>query len=118
MSKEFNIDNYRYTEDVIQFSDWLHGYKPQPNHLNPRARLSGLLYEHQGAEWDHIQQLPVYEFWTVYREDGVLKIRNGYQVRGRIGYVVAKTGHNAHATILVNGLTEEMLEHRLGSEEL
>lgn len=118
MLKEFNIDNYRYIEDRISLSEWLQAYKPQPNHLNPQARFSGLLYEHAGAEWDHISQLPVYEFWTVYEEDGVLRIRNGYQVRGRLGYVIAKTGHNAHATILVDGLSQEMLDHRLGSEEL
>jgi hypothetical protein len=116
MLKEFNIDNYQYVEEHIPFSVWLQSYKPQPNHLNPEARLSGLLYEHQGEEWEYIGQLPVYEFWTVYEEDGVLKIRNGYQVRGRLGYVIAQVGHNAHGTILVDGLSKEMLEHRLGSD--
>ncbi len=116
MPKEFNLDNYKYVEEHILFSQWLQSYKPQPNHLNPEARLSGLLYEHSGAEWDHIAQLPVQQFWTVYEEDGVLKIRNGYQVRGRIGYVVTHSMHNAHGTVMVDGLTQDMLDHRLGSD--
>jgi|LakMenE01Jun11ns_1017448.scaffolds.fasta_scaffold7979825_1 hypothetical protein len=117
MSKEFNIDNYRYVEQHIGFSEWLQAYKPQPNHINPQARLSGLLYEHDGPEWDHIVQLPVHQFWTVYDDNGTLMIRNGYQVRGRIGYVVTHSMHNAHATVMIDGLTQEMLDHRLGSEE-
>lgn len=117
MSKEFNLDNYKYVEEHISFSDWLQAYKPQPNHLNPQARLSGLLYEHDGAEWEYIVQLPVQQFWTAYEgSDGQLMIRNGYQVPGRLGYVVTHSMHNAHGTVMVDGLTPEMLEHRLGSD--
>lgn len=116
MPKEFNLDNYKYVEDHISFSDWLQAYKPQPNHLNPQARLSGLLYEHAGAEWEHIVQLPVQQFWTVYETEGGVMIRNGYQVPGRIGYVITQSMHNAHGTVMVDGVTHEMLQHQLGAD--
>ncbi len=118
MSKEFNLDNYKYVEEHLTFSRWLQDYKPQPNHLNLEARLSGLLYEHEGDQWQHIMQLPVHQFWTVYEEGGVLKIRNGYQVRGRIGYVVTHNMHNAHGTYIVDGLSKEMLQHQLESDRV
>lgn len=114
MSKEFSIDDYVYVEERLPFFKWLQDYKPQPNHINPEARLSGLLYENEGEQKTFILQLPVYKFWSVYEDSGKLFIRNGYQVRGHIGYVVCQTQHNAHATFIVDGLTEDMLEHKLG----
>ena len=31
MSKEFNIDDYQYVEEHIDFTQWLQAYQPQPN---------------------------------------------------------------------------------------
>ncbi len=112
MLKEFNLNNYQYVEDHLSFSNWLSSHRPQKNHLDPEARLNGFLYEHEGDQWDHIVQLPTETFWTVYEENNQIKIRNGYQVRGRIGYVITSVPHNAHRTIIVDDLTKEMLEHR------
>ena len=113
MSKEFNIDDYQYTEEHITFSQWLQGYQPQPNEFAHDARLSGLLLEHEGAQWEEVMKTSAANIWTVFEEDGQLKMRNGYQVRGRIGYVLGKNMHNAHGTIFVDGLTNELLEHRI-----
>lgn len=112
MLKEFNIDNYRYVEESLTFSQWLKDHRPQKNHLDPEARLDGMLYEHEGEQWEYIVQLPTMKFWTLYEEAGQLKIRNGYQVRGRIGYIVTEAPHNAHRTILIEDVTQEMLNHR------
>jgi len=113
MSKEFNINNYQYTEEHIDFTQWLQGYHPQPNEFVHDARLSGLLLEHEGEQWIQVMKTSAANIWTVFEEDGQLKMRNGYQVRGRIGYVIGKNMHNAHGTIFVDGLTTEMLEHRI-----
>lgn len=114
MSKEFNLDDYQYVEEHITFTQWLQGYQPQPNAFVEGARLSGLLLEHEGDQWVEVMKSPVAFIWTVFHDDqGNLLMRNGYQVRGRIGYVLAKNQHNAHGTIFVDGLTQEMLEHRI-----
>ena len=111
MLKEFNLNNYVYSEDHIDFSQWMQAYQPLPNEFRHGARLSGLLLEHEGDEWTHVMKSSAAYIWTVFEEDGVLKLRNGYQVRGRIGYVLTAKMHNAHGTILVNGLLPQMLEH-------
>lgn len=114
MAKEFNLDDYKYTEELINFSQWLQAYQPQPNEFIENARLSGLLLEHEGEQWTHVMKTSAAYIWTVFEtEDGQLRIRNGYQVRGRIGYVICKNMHNAHGTIFVTDLTRESLEHRL-----
>ena len=51
MAKEFNIDDYQYIEESIDFSQWLQAYKPQPNEFDHEARLSGLLLEYEGELW-------------------------------------------------------------------
>lgn len=114
MAKEFNIDDYQYTEEHIDFSQWLQAYQPQPNEFDHEARLSGLLLEHEGDQWVEVMKTSAANIWTVFHDDqGKLLMRNGYQVRGRIGYVLCRTRHNAHGTIFVDGLTQEMLEHRI-----
>ena len=112
MSKEFNINNYQYVEERMSFSEWLTSHEPNKNHLDPEARFNGTLYEHEGEQWEYLVQLPTETFWTLYEYNGQLKIRNGYQVRGRIGYIVTKHPHNAHRTIIVDDITQEMLNHR------
>jgi hypothetical protein len=114
MSKEFNIDNYKYVETIISLSEWLQAYKPLPNEFNHEARFSGLLYEHEGQEWDHVVKQYNQNQWTLYRdEDGTLKIKNGLRVQGRIGYFLGKVMHNSHETIIVDGFNEGALEHRI-----
>ena len=114
MPKEFNIDDYQYTEEHINFSQWLQAYQPQPNKFKDDARLSGLLLEHEGDQWTEVMKTPAHHIWTVFHDDqGKLLMRNGYQVRGRIGYVLCDRIHNAHGTIFVEGLSEDMLGHRL-----
>lgn len=114
MSKEFNIDNYQYIENKLTLSEWLQQYKPDPNHLNENARFSGLLFEHQGDEWDFIVKQPNYNQWTLYREDdGQLYIRNGLRVKGRVGYFFGSRMHDGHQTFVVHGVLDENLEHRI-----
>jgi hypothetical protein len=114
MAKEFNLDDYQYTEEHINFSQWLQAYQPQPNEFIHDARLSGLLLEHEGDQWEHVMKTSAAYIWTVFEDDqGKLLIRNGYQVRGRIGYVIGKNMHNAHGTIFVDDLSQELLEHRI-----
>ena len=114
MTKEFNIDNYQYVEEHIDFSQWLQSYKPQPNAFRHEARLSGLLLEHESAEWEQVMKTSAANIWTIFHDDrGNLLMRNGYQVRGRIGYVLSGVRHNAHGTIFVDGLTQEHLDHRI-----
>lgn len=114
MAKEFNIDDYQYIEEHIDFTQWLQAYQPQPNEFHHEARLSGLLLEHEGEQWVHVMKTSAANIWTVFHDDqGKLLMRNGYQVRGRIGYVICSRMHNAHGTIFVDGLTQEMLEHRI-----
>lgn len=111
MPKEFNLANYTYTEDHIDFSQWLQGYKPLPNEFDDAARFSGLLYGTEGEEWIHVMGTPSSYVWTVFEEDGEVKMRNAYQVKGRIGHVLTKHMHNAHITIMVDGLSRKMLDH-------
>ena len=114
MAKEFNIDDYQYVEEHIDFTQWLQAYQPQPNEFIHDARLSGLLLEHEGDQWEHVMKTSAAYIWTVFEDDqGKLLIRNGYQVRGRIGYVIGKNMHNAHGTIFVDDLSQELLEHRI-----
>jgi hypothetical protein len=109
MSKEFNLDNYKYEEEHVTFSDWLQGYRPQANHLNSAAAFDGLLYVHEGAEWDYVVGQYNQKQWTLYRDsDGVLKIRNGLRVDGRLGYFICSNMHNSHGTIIVGGLPESI----------
>jgi hypothetical protein len=107
MAKEFNLENYQYEEDHILFSEWLGAYQLRENHLNPNAKFNGLLFEHQGEEWDYIRWQPVQHQWTLVRdEDGRLIIRNGLAVKGRLGYFLGKVQHNAHRTIIVDYVPE------------
>lgn len=101
MAKEFNIDNYKYVEEHITYGKFLE-HKPLRNHLNSDAKFAGALFDPTGEELKYILQLPVHNIWTLYEEDGQVKIRNGNRVRGRLGYFHCEIGHNAHATILVN----------------
>lgn len=99
---EFNLDNYQYTEEHITLNQFLQ-YLPQQNKFNSAAAFNGTFYQHQGEEWQHIMQLPAANIWTMYVDDeGATKIRNGYQVRGRLGYFECRHMHNAHATIIVD----------------
>jgi hypothetical protein len=110
MSKEFNINNYKYEEEHIRYSDWVQGYRPQVNHLKSDAAFGGLLFEHEGDQWDYVVAQVNQLQWTLYRDDeGVLRIRNGLQVRGRLGYFICSNMHNSHATILVGGFPESEL---------
>ena len=104
MPKEFNLDNYKYEELHITFDEFLR-YGPLKNSFDPAASFNGTLYQHDGAQWQHIAQLPAHNIWTLYTDEhGALKIRNGYQVRGRLGYFHCEQMHNAHGTIIVDGL--------------
>lgn len=110
MPKEFNIDDYQYTEEVIPLSQWQEMYKPQPNKFNPEARFGGLLYEHDGEQWEHVVSQQNHYQWTLFQdEDKTLKIKNGLVVRGRIGYFLCEVTHNSHATFIVNEVQETML---------
>ena len=114
MPKEFNIDDYQYTEEHLTLSQWLQGYKPEPNEINHDARFSGLLYEHEGAEWEHVVSQYNNKQWTLYREDdGKVYIKNGLRVKGRIGYFLSKNAHNSHATIIVTDVPEAAVEHQV-----
>lgn len=107
MSKVFNIDNYKYVEEHLLYSQWLERYKPQQNHLKPHSKFGGALFEHDGAQWEYIRAIPVQSLWTLFRdEDGRLLIRNGLTVRGRLGYFLCEVGHNAHGTIIVDYVPE------------
>jgi len=104
MTKEFNLENYQYTEQHITFNEFLN-YGPRLNHLDSAASFNGTLFRHEGAQWNHIAQLPSSNIWTLYTDDhGAFKIRNGYQVRGRLGYFHCDNMHNAHVTIIVDGI--------------
>jgi hypothetical protein len=114
MLKEFDLNNYQYTETVLTFSQWLQSYKPQPNEFNHEARFSGLLYEHKGLEWEHVIGHYNQQQWTLFQdEDGTLKIKNGLVVRGRVGYFLCSEMHNSHATFIVTNIPEGVLEHRI-----
>ena len=104
MPREFNLDDYQYVEEHISFNQWLTGYRPNKNHLNPDATFDGMLYQHAGPEWGHIIQLTVHQVWTLYEEDRTLKIRNGYQVPGRLGYFHCPNFHNPQQTIIVDNV--------------
>ena len=101
MTKEFNLENYKYTEEHISYAQFLE-YKPQQNHLRVDFSYGGTLYKFEGEELQHMSQLPVSYLWTLYEEDGLLKIRNGHQVNGRLGFFHCEIMHNAHATIIVD----------------
>lgn len=105
--KEFNIDEYQYTEEHISYEDFLR-YGPLKNDLQPAATFNGTLFLHQGPEWEHIATLSAANIWTLYEEDGVLKIRNGYKVNGRLGYFHCNRMHNAHGTIIVDGVDPDL----------
>jgi hypothetical protein len=105
MAKEFNLDNYKYVEQHISYEDFLkHG--PLKNHLNEVSPYGGTLYGTTGEDLKHILQLPVHNVWTLFEEDGVLKLRNGQQVRGRLGFFHCENMHNAHATIFVDDVPD------------
>jgi hypothetical protein len=110
MNKEFNIDNYQYTEERITFEQWLSSYVPKKNSYTLDARLGGYMLEHEGDQWIEVMKTSAANIWTVFEQDGLLRIRNGYQVRGRIGYVICDRRHNAHGTIFVEGLTQEHID--------
>lgn len=104
MSKEFNLANYQYTEEHITFDEFLK-YGPRKNTFDPAASFDGTLFRHEGKQWDHIVQLPSSNIWTLFTDEhGAFKIRNGYQVNGRLGYFHTDHMHNAHGTIIVDGV--------------
>jgi hypothetical protein len=110
MTKEFNLDDYQYVENVVTFNDWLRDYKPQPNTFNDEARFDGLLYEHQGDEWEHVVSQPVHNLWTMFQDEaGTFKIKNGLVVRGRVGYFVSEVQHNPHQTFMIADVDGGML---------
>jgi len=113
MSKEFNIDDYQYVEEHMPLHQW-HQHQPKLNNFIKNARFNGLLLEHEGDQWVEVMKTPVHYIWTVFEDDdGNIFMRNGYQVRGRIGYVISEQMHNAHATIFVDGITRDLLETRI-----
>lgn len=101
MTKEFNLADYQYAEEHITFNEFLR-YGPLQNTFDPTATFNGTLFKHEGEQWQRIVSLSAANIWTLYEEDGVLKIRNGYQVRGRLGYFHCEHMHNAHRTIIVD----------------
>ena len=110
MSKEFDLNNYQYIENVVTFNDWLRDYKPQPNTFNDAAPVNGLLHEHDGAQWDHVVRQRVHNLWTLFKDEaGVLKIKNGLVVRGRLGYFLCEVQHNPHVTFVVNQIPDGLL---------
>jgi len=114
VGKEFNIDDYQYVEEHISLTEWLQGYKIQPNHLNHDADFSGLLYRHEGAEWDYVVRLPNQQQWTLVRgDDGELFIKNGLTVKGRLGYFIGSNLHNSHGTMIVDGITDAAYETKV-----
>ena len=110
MSKEFNLDDYQYIENLLTIDEWLSTYKPQPNKFNEAARFDGLLYEHQGEEWDHVVGQQNHYQWTLFQDTkGDLKIKNGLVVRGRVGYFLCEVTHNSHATFIVDKVPFKIL---------
>lgn len=102
MSKEFDLNNYQYTETLMTVDDWRRDYSPQPNKFNAAASFGGLLYEHQGEEWEHVVSQPIHNVWTLFKDEGdVLKIKNGLVVRDRVGYFLSEVQHNPHQTFVV-----------------
>lgn len=117
MPKEFDLNNYQYVENVITFKEWLQSYKPQPNVIKHDAKFSGLLYEHEGEQWQHVVKQYNQLQWTLYRDtEGELKIRNGLRVDGRLGYFLGSQMHNSHETVIVTAIPEGVLEHQIGEE--
>lgn len=107
MSKEFDLNNYQYVETLLTFNEWMNSYKPQPNKYNSDAKFGGLLYEHEGDQWEHVVSQTIHNVWTLFEdEDGTVKIKNGLVVRGRIGYFLSEVQHNPHQTFVVIGLAE------------
>ena len=110
MTKEFNLDDYQYVENVLTFDDWLRDYRPQLNTFNDAARFDGLLYEHQDEQWEHVVSQPVHNLWTLFQDEaGVLKIKNGLVVRGRVGYIVSEVQHNPLQTFMITDVDGGML---------
>lgn len=108
MTKEFNLANYQYTEEHITFNEFLK-YGPLQNEFNPAAAFNGTLFEHVGPQWEHISALSAANIWTLFKdENGQLKIRNGYQVRGRLGYFHCAQMHNAHGTIFIDEIPTDL----------
>jgi hypothetical protein len=104
LPKEFNLDDYQYSEEHITFDEFLR-YQPLKNDLDPAASFDGALFRHEGDQWVHIAKLSAANIWTLFTDrDGSLRIRNGYQVDGRLGYFHCAQMHNAHRTIIVDGL--------------
>jgi hypothetical protein len=110
MAKEFNPDNYKYEEEHISYRDWVQAYRPEANQIDSAAAFGGLLYLHEGAQWQHVVSQYNQKQWTLYRdEDGALKLRNGLRVKGRLGYFICSNMHNSHATLIVGGMPESEL---------
>lgn len=105
MSKEFDLSNYQYTETLMTVDDWRRDYKPQLNKLNGAASFDGMLYEHQGEEWEHVVSQPIHNVWTLFKDEGgALKIKNGLVVRDRVGYFLSEVQHNPHQTFVVTNV--------------
>ena len=109
MAKEFDLNDYQYVETLMTVDEWLSNYKPQPNKSNDAASFDGLLYEHQGDEWEHVVSQPIHNVWTLFKDEaGTTKIKNGLVVRGRIGYFLSEVQHNPHQTFVVTDVDYSM----------
>jgi hypothetical protein len=100
-----NVDKY------IRYEEWPVALLPNKNHLDPDARFDGMLYEHAPAELEHLSQLTAHQVWTLYEENEVLKIRNGFhqELPGRLGYFHCRVYWDPQRVFVVDDVPPSIL---------
>ena len=108
--QEFDLNNYRYEVLEQSYTDWLRSYLPTKNEIIADAKLDGILFEHEGEQWEFIKTQSAQQLWSLIRqEDGRLVLRNGYAgVRGLQGYVFCQRRSDLRQALHVY-VTEEQL---------
>lgn len=94
MLKEFNIDDYKYEEKDMPWEVWKSSFLPTKNIFNPTGPLEGMLFIHEGVDWNYVVGQYVQKLWTLIEEDGKFYLTNGLYVKGRVGYTICERMHN------------------------
>ena len=85
---------------LITAKEFMDGYRPVINAMNPAALFEGWLYATTGPEFDVLCTVSPAKIWTLSIDSlDMLTVRSGLALHGRLGHLVTRVSHNEHISI-------------------
>ena len=85
---------------LITVDEFMDGYRPVLNAMNPSALFEGWLYAATGPEFDVLCTASLAKIWTLSIGSlDLLTVLSGLALQGRLGHLVTRVSHDEHISI-------------------